>query len=183
MSDRWSLGGFLTRLISAIQQQLQTSGGRYQVTPMLSRFIGEDVPGNKIWAGSAVTYLSPAGRAPYALTFRGGRICDAAGNLFDTTDAESLFSDGRAIFVMDADGNFFASKDQRVGEFHHSSLVAGHPVAAAGELEVKGGVLTALSDKSGHYTPAQRYTAQAIDRLTKNHILFQQVTLDLISQK
>jgi len=56
---------------------------------------------------------------------------------------------------MDADGTFYASMEQAVGEFHHSSLVAGDPVAAAGELDVGQGVLEALSDKSGHYRPAR----------------------------
>ncbi|SDS90781.1 hypothetical protein [Bradyrhizobium canariense] len=180
MPDRWSPGGILTRLISAVQRLL---GGRYQVTPMLARFAGEEIPGNRIWAGNAVRYLTPAERASYALTLRDGRICDAAGKPFDTRGSESLFSDNRAIFVMDADGNFFASKDQKIGEFHPSSLAAGGPVAAAGELEVIGGVLKALSDKSGHYTPARRFTVQAIDRLKKNRISCQWVTLDLTSRK
>ena len=174
---------FFTRLISAVQQQWRAAGGRYRVTPLQPLYVGEDVPGNDIFDGSYVTYLSEAGRQLHALTFFSGRICDAYGNLFDTTDAESLHTGfGRAIFVMDADGNFYASKEQTYGKFHHSSLVAGGPVAAAGEIEVIGGVLTALSDRSGHYMPRQSFTDQAIDQLKKKNISFQGVKLDLIGR-
>jgi hypothetical protein len=96
---------------------------------MLSQYVGEEVPGNQVWAGSAVRYLDAAERAPYALIFHNGRIFDADKNLFDTRDAETVHSDApRAIFVMDANGTFYASKEQAIGEFHHSSLVGGAPV-------------------------------------------------------
>jgi hypothetical protein len=173
------LNGILTsalRLLAAV-----VGGGRYRVTPMLPAYVGEHVPGNTIWDNSYVRYLTEDERKPYALTFRDGYIWNADGNLFDTTDAVSLHSDvARAIFVMDADGNFYAAKDHRTGEFHHSSLVAGAPVAAAGELEVVGGVLRVISDRSGHYRPRSVHTAQAIDRLEKNNIPFQGVRIDLI---
>ena len=74
---------------------------------------------------------------------------------------------GRAIFVMDEAGNIYASKVQEVGRFHHSSLLAGKPVAAAGELEIENGVLKTLSDKSGHYQPTREFTQQAIDSLRR----------------
>src|SRR5258708_16978164 len=171
------------QLISGVQQQWRAAGGRYRVTPLQPLYVGEDVPGNEIFDNSYVIYLSEAGRAPYALKFRDGHICDAYENLFDTSDADSLHTDfGRAIFVMDADGNFYASKEHIYGKFHHSSLVAGGPVAAAGEIEVAEGMLTALSDRSGHYLPTRGFTDQAIDQLKKKNISFQGVKLDLIGR-
>ena len=141
------------------------SGPPYGTTPMLSAYVGEEFSPNPVWGSSAVKYLSATDRAQYALTFVGGTIRDAGGNLFDTQDAATLHSaTGRAIFVMDANGEFYASKYQMVGDFHHSSLLAGAPVAAAGELEVENGVLKAVSDKSGHYRPGRLYTDQAIGR-------------------
>jgi hypothetical protein len=103
--------------------------------------------------------------------------------LFDTRNAESLFSDRRAIFIMDANGSFFASREHNMGDFHHSSLAAGAPVAAAGELEVIDGKLVTLSDKSGHYRPTRIFTNQAIDQLKENLISFEGVTLDLDSSR
>jgi hypothetical protein len=182
MSDRWNPHEILARLAFGLQRLLRAAGGqRYRVTPMRAQFVGEEIPGNRVWPGSQVIYLAQAERKPYGLSFRDGRIWDADGNLFDTTDAVSQQSGvGRAIFVMDADGSFYASKNQMIGEFHHSSLVAGEPVAAAGELEVVHGVLTGLSDRSGHYWPRRSFTDQAIDQLKKNNISLQRVRLDMI---
>lgn len=74
----------------------------------------------------------------------------------------------RYIYAMDGQGELFAAdadaevarlnhREQTgsvgVGEtrFHHSSLVHGQPVAAAGEMQVTDGVLEKISDVSGHY--------------------------------
>lgn len=180
----WTLSKILAPLTRAARRLGRAPEGvRLSVTPLVRQYVGEEIAGNAIWGGSQVRYLTEAERAPYALTLRDGRIWDAGGALFDTSNAETLFSNlGRAIFVTDADGVFYASKRQAIGEFHHSSLVAGGPVAAAGELEVVNGRLTAISDKSGHYRPRRSHTAQAIDRLRKNNISLQGVTFDLIGR-
>jgi hypothetical protein len=139
---------------------------KYQTTPMNSQYVGENLPGNRFWSGAQVKYLTQTERANYKLAMHGGKIYDIQGNLFDTSDASSVHSgDGRAIFVMDENGNIYASKHQAAGEFHHSSLSAGQPVAAAGELQVENGVLQAITDGSGHYTPSREFTQQAINEL------------------
>jgi hypothetical protein len=153
----------------------------YSVTPMVPQYVGEDQPGNSIW-GTPVQYLDPAGRAPYELHIRGGLIYDAAGNLFDTADAQTLHSDdSRAIFVMDEHGRFYASKWHKPGEFHHSSLVAGDPVAAAGEIDVRNGQVLVVSDKSGHYIPRRAFTYQALDKLRIEGVDLTNVQLDFIA--
>ena len=83
---------------------------------------------------------------------------------------------------MDENGNFYASKIQSVGEFHHSSLLSGEPVSAAGEIKVNEGVLEVLSDKSGHYQPSLEYTQQAIQQLGRDGIDVGKVHLDLIGR-
>src|SRR5262245_28087078 len=134
----------------------------YQTTPMFQIYVGENVFPNRIW-GTAVQYLSATGRAAYALSFSGGLIRDANGNLFDTRNAPPAQSSApRAIFVMDSNGTFYASNHHMVGDFHHSSFLAGAAVAAAGELEVENGVLKAISNRSGHYRPHRRFGNQAI---------------------
>lgn len=82
-------------------------------------------------------------------------LYDATGNLFDTAAAGSVQGGmGRAIFVMDESGNIYASLNHEVGQFHHSSFLAGGDVAAAGELEVVNGVVRFVNNQSGHYHPA-----------------------------
>jgi hypothetical protein len=152
----------------------------YNATHILQHYVGEDVLPNPIW-GTAVRYLSATDRAAYALSFSGGLIRDANGNLFDTRNATSVHSSSpRAIFVMDSNGTFYASNDQMIGDFHHSSFLAGGAVAAAGELEVENGVLKTISDKSGHYRPRRPFGDQAIDRLGQIGVTLQGVTVDYV---
>jgi hypothetical protein len=151
---------------------VEATGGALRTKSMVPFFRGEHVPGNTIWGGgSAVRYLTPGERASYRLTFRGGKIYDANGALFDTSTASPGHS-GKpsAIFVVDEDGYFYASNYHEEGKFHHSSFFAGDPVAAAGELTVENGVLKGFTDQSGHYLPTYEYTQQAVDILASQGI-------------
>ena len=153
---------------------------KYAVTKIKPQYRGEDVEGNRVW-GTPVQYLSKSERQVYRITFQGGKIYDASGALFDTTDASTVFSgEGKAIFVMDENGDFYASKFQQVGRFHHSSLAGGEPVAAAGEMKVEHGVLILLSNKSGHYRPGRTFTEQALDSLSRKGISTDGVTRDFV---
>ena len=66
---------------------------------------------------------------------------------------------------MDREGNFYASNEHAAGSFNHATLARGQNVAFAGEIEVKDGVLTFISNQSGHYLPGTAYTLQAIESL------------------
>jgi len=115
---------------------------------------------------------NPTDRENYRLRFGSdGLIYDATGNRFDTTNAVRIDEHGvksylkLAMFVMDAQGDFYASNFQEVRVFHHSSLMAGGEVAAAGELTVIKGRLEFINDRSGHYRPSPQLSEQALDRL------------------
>ncbi len=145
--------------------------GKYETTPKKAVFDGEDVPGNNVWGGTHVTYLTDEELVRYRLTIVDGVITDADGAPFDTTDAYTHWSGrGRAIFVMDAEGRIFSSKRHVVGQFHHSSLGQGRPVAGAGELQVRDGILVALTDHSSHYCPERRYTEQVLSELRERGV-------------
>jgi len=78
------------------------------------------------------------------------------GSLFDSRGSTTHWGRGqsdRAIFTMDPNGNIYASKYQAVGDFHHSTLANGHPVAGAGEIVVHDGKVQWLTSNSGHYKP------------------------------
>ncbi|MEH6419419.1 hypothetical protein [Pseudomonas sp. CGJS7] len=139
---------------------------KYQVTPRKDKFEGEDLPGNTVWHGTHVHYLSDAELPAYRITVRAGLLYRPDGTLFDTRDAYTLWhGDGRAIFVMHCDGAIYSAPEHRIGVFHHSSLGQGRPVAGAGELEVHDGVLRALTDHSSHYCPSRQYTEQVLAEL------------------
>jgi hypothetical protein len=135
--------------------------------PMDPQFSNENIPEKSPWGpGRAVKYLDATQREQLRLTVRNGLLYDANGNLFDTRSGGTLWSgEGRAIFVVDENGNIYASTFQQAGFFHHSSILAGRPVAGAGELQVVDGRLELISDNSGHYTPTRQYTQQTVNYL------------------
>ncbi|GAA4667708.1 hypothetical protein [Amycolatopsis dongchuanensis] len=102
-------------------------------------------------------YIDKDGRMRYAKD----------GTLFDTSKATKVHKgdEGRAIFVMDRHGNVYASNYQAEGEFHHSTLTNGRPVAAAGELFVKDGRIIKITDNSGHYRPGTQQTVNMWEEL------------------
>ena len=139
---------------------------RYDTVAKQAMFDGENLPGNRVWDGTQVAYPSDAELARLRLSIVQGELRDAEGGLFDTSDAQTLWSGpGRAIFVMDASGQFLVSKRHAVGRFHHSSLGQGGPVAGAGEMEVRAGTLVALTDHSSHYCPPRWITEQVLREL------------------
>lgn len=88
-----------------------------------------------------------------SLRFEGGRVIGRADRPFDTRSANNTFGDPRAIFIMNEQGRIYASNERTPGEYHHSTLSGGNPVAAAGELSVKNGELKYVTAASGHYRP------------------------------
>ncbi|MEV6217610.1 hypothetical protein [Nocardia sp. NPDC051833] len=156
------------------------AGPTFATTPLRPEFTGEHVAGNHVWRGSHVAYLGPADRARFALHARGGLLYTVDGALFDTTEASTLWSPGggRAIFVMDADGVVYSSPRHLLGRFHHSSFLAGGPVAAAGELVARRGRIILVSDHSTHYRPARRFTQQILDSLRAQGIPTDTVSIE-----
>ncbi|MFE5290503.1 hypothetical protein ACFRAQ_36630 [Nocardia sp. NPDC056611] len=152
----------------------------YETTPLRPEFIGEHLPGNTRWNGTHVRYLTPADRTPYKLTITNGLLYDAQGAPFDTTTSRTLWTPqgGRAIFVMDAQGNLYSSPHHILGQFHHSSFLAGAPVAAAGELSATSGRLNLISDHSTHYRPPRRFTRQLLDNLRRHGVQFPDIQVE-----
>jgi hypothetical protein len=147
------------------------SGGELPADAHLAdRFHGENDPTNpdRAFYPDTVHYLTPAEREQHRLFVdTDGRLRSVGdGRRYDTSAGVTAWSgDGRAIFVMDGNGNLYATLDQRVGQFHHSSLLGGEPVAGAGEIEVRKGRLVAMTDQSGHYEPTARMNDRALQSL------------------
>lgn len=136
------------------------AAGKFETIPMRDQYVGEHLRGFE-GRPKPVKYLTAAQRQEHMLSVGDdGLLRTNKGELFDTSTGTSLHSqnDPRAIFVMDKHGNVFASNHQELGRFHHSSLAAGEPVAAAGELGVKDGVVNFVSNASGHYRPGKEAT-------------------------
>lgn len=88
-----------------------------------------------------------------------GRICTASGRPWDTrgaTTAPGAPAD-RARYVMDHAGNIHIS--------NHARLIAMDPVAAAGEISIRDGVVEAVSRRDDVYAPEEAHLNQFVHRL------------------
>ncbi|MFD6391572.1 hypothetical protein [Nocardia sp. NPDC060259] len=151
---------------------IEPSATRYETTPLLPSFRGEHLPENSVWDGKQVQYLNDAARQDFRLHSYGGLLQDHRGTPFDTSSAHTLWTPqgGRAIFIMDHNGYLYSAPIHLLGEFHHSSLSAGAPVAGAGEIQAEAGRVLLVSDQSSHYRPARKYTHQVVDSLRRQGI-------------
>lgn len=92
-------------------------------------------------------------RECYRVTFDAtGHAVNIDGSPFTTRDMHTHFSgDGWGVFVVDPSGKLY-SRSHEVGYFHHSTFLAGRPVAAAGEiLSDDTGKIKFITSKTGHY--------------------------------
>ncbi len=136
-------------------------------------------PSNPQWSnlskGYKTHYLDETQREQFQLTFTLNEITKRVevtqgDKPFDTSDSFGIASGaGSGIYVMDPAGKFYAGP-HRLGEFHHSSLLAGGAVAGAGELQVQQGKLLAISNKSGHYRPPLSSMTQVLAELQDQYV-------------
>lgn len=138
----------------------------YMVNKLLNEYIGEQQ-----W----VEYVPQEKRHKYKLTIKNGVVRDYLGKRFSTV---SLFKkQGIAIYVMDIHGNIYASKHFARDEFHHSSIVGGEPVAAAGTIEIDFGKVKRVSRFSGHYRPSDFMLRQFLTRLRQSGVDLRRVQI------
>jgi hypothetical protein len=88
-----------------------------------------------------------------------------------TADSSTFVSGpGWEIFVLSWTGEMYMAS-HRIGQFHHSSFLAGKDVAAAGEIKTDAsGKVMVLNNKSGHYLPKERHVRQLLHLLRKRKV-------------
>ena len=140
---------------------------RFETVPMLDMYAGEEHGGGHY--KSKVTYLSEEARETFRLYVKDGLLTDREGRKLDPDldPAQNPEKNGFLIYVMTADGDIYWSFGQKKGEFHHSSLLAGAPVACAGDMSVIDGELLEISNSSGHYRPPPPMLDQVVQRLAE----------------
>ncbi|MFB7878064.1 hypothetical protein ACFC06_22680 [Nocardia sp. NPDC056064] len=162
------------------ESALHPDATRYATTPMHPEFHGEHLPGNRIWNGNQVDYLDHDARQAFRLHGYNGLLHGRDGTPFDTTTAHTLWTPtgGRAIFVMDHNGTLYSAPFHTLGRFHPSSLLAGAPVAAAGEITASAGRVLLISDHGRHYRPRRKYTRQVLDSLRRQSLATDAIELE-----
>ena len=148
----------------------------HRAEPLPTKDLGPAFPGendplnpNRAFYPRTVHYMDAAEREMHRVAVVDGTLHWSDGSILDTTAASTHWSPqaGKAIFVMDRDGNLFVSLEQDVGRLHHSSLLAGQPVAGAGELAVQDGRLQLVTRASGHYRPTVAQQQAVLDELAR----------------
>jgi hypothetical protein len=127
------------------------------------------------------------------------------GKLLDTSKSTMPVGmsrdEGRNIFVMGADGKMrsldVGSEFHRINpnvsddsnqwsdaeRVHHSTMLAGNDVMAAGEMEVDQGQLRMMSNRSGHYRPPVAALHQAVSQLDRSGVEMGGVGLQLLGDR
>ncbi len=138
----------------------------FELKTLEPEYVGEQYGRSQRFGSSKVTYLSETERQMLRIEVRDGKLYDASGRPVDTANGSSFQSgDGTAIFVMGPDGHLYISDFHEVQQFHHSSILAGEPVAGAGEIVVEDGVIVSINRGSGHYQPNPIHMDQVLDEL------------------
>lgn len=115
-------------------------------------------------------FLTPEERAKYRVNISGG-LFQKNGKPFDTSNMQSHGKKGFAAYTMNSNGEI--SVFTHVGmrdKIAHSSMNAGAPVVAAGELKIEKGVIKAITTHSGHYQPGLFTVARALEHLSVNGV-------------
>lgn len=99
-------------------------------------------------AKQQVSYLTDDQRIAYKFTFTGSNILFSQ----EAQDAGMNNYDGEVIYVLDGTDSFYFGV-KSVGTFHHSSMLAGAPVAGAGTMIVRHRAISEVNNHSGHYKP------------------------------
>lgn len=115
-------------------------------------------------------FLTPEERAAHRINISGGQF-KKNGKVFDTSEMRSHDKQGFAAYTLNANGEFSAFIHNRMKDrFAHSSMNAGSPVVAAGEIKIEHGVLKAITTHSGHYRPSLFNVYRLLEHLSENNV-------------
>lgn len=114
-------------------------------------------------------------------------------------DYEAHFLDGRlyagnplrlvntkVIFVVSTDQKLYVRPEPGYwgrDEFTHSSFLSGMPVATAGEMHVREGEITLISNGSGHYQPSGSTLEYLLDLLKDQGADLSHILMEVIGEK
>ena len=99
-------------------------------------------------------------------------------HVFDTGKMKSHGKQGFAAYVINMNGEISVFNHHNMADHYaHSSMNAGKPVMAAGEVQIHNGKLIALTTHSGHYKPSAQNVYETLKHFQKNGIDISKTTL------
>jgi hypothetical protein len=127
--------------------------------------------------------LTTAERETYNIQIRQGLFYQSK-HLCSTTSCFSHHKMGYASFTLNSNGelSIFEHEGTRSSNLHHSSMNAGAPVLAAGEISIENGNHKSLSSYSGHYQPTLFSVYRFLEYLSSRGVDISETTV-LLEQK
>lgn len=143
-------------LVQPEQLTAQTAA-KYTVFPMKSSYAERDKQ-------RGVVHMTAEERETHRAVIVNGIIYDNKGGVFP----DSRLAGGTLQYVMDKAGNLYVFDD--MPQTRHSSIFAGEPVAAAGDIHTENGFVTYIDANSGHYFVFTSYGRDALDQVIRELI-------------
>lgn len=123
-----------------------------------------------------VIYLTDAQRENYELRARDGLLYRKDG--ITPFNTKRFYGEGSLLFVISKDKKIYAARGVSK-KVHHSSLLRGEEVLAAGKIVSRNGKILRLSDNSGHYKPCAEHLLQAIFYFHRLGVISSEATIQL----
>lgn len=119
-----------------------------------------------------VQYLSVEERKQYVLEFVEGKLIQGGRPLPHLEQGADPNTEAEYLYSMDAQGVVYIkpASPALTCKFHHSSFVAGAPVAGAGQIKIRQGKATFIDNCSGHYRPSDELMDQVLSVLRQNNV-------------
>ncbi|CAM2904287.1 Uncharacterised protein [Legionella steigerwaltii] len=117
-----------------------------------------------------IRYLSPEERAKHRIIIRDKRFLQN-GEPVNTSGMMSHGKRGYAAFTLNANGELYIFEhNEGANRMAHSSMTAGSPVVAAGEIKIENGTLKAITTHSGHYKPSLFNIHRILEYFSHNNV-------------
>ncbi len=147
----------------------------FPTTPIRQDYIGEDSPGSpqalKKGVDRILYFHNPNDREQFRVFIRNGIV-------FKLNEQVYEMAESKINYVMDAAGNFYFFENEKNKAIRHSSILAGGPVAAAGEMVLGNhGNIKSINRASGHYKPAAKFFQNALDQLAVAGVNFNETEI------
>ena len=108
-----------------------------------------------------VVYFTAEEREPTRALIINGLVYTNKGEAYP----DSSLAGGTYQYVMDQAGNVYIFDD--IPTIRHSSIFAGQPVAAAGDIHIESGFITYIDVNSGHYFVLSANSGRAKENITR----------------
>jgi hypothetical protein len=99
--------------------------------------------------------------------------------LFDPSAAVAIAADETETRINPKDAWGWIRQGYTIRTVHHTTPIAGMPVTGAGMITLRHGVITELTDESGHYRPTADQQYAAVQALTDQHYNLEEAKIRL----